>query len=129
MIVTYGMSDKFKNMTLGKGVLGNRGGEPNLVREFSEETQNYIDSEIARIMEERYTYVVKLLTDHKDLLDYIAKRLEEIETMEGKEFYEIVKGEQHCKELTYQSVAGSENKTVAEEQIKAEDDENKKSKE
>ena len=131
MIVTYGMSDKFKNMTLGKGVLGNRGGEPNLVREFSEETQNYIDSEIARIMEERYTYVVKLLTDHKDLLDYIAKRLEEIETMEGKEFYEIVKGEQHCKELTYQSVAGlesSENKTAAEEQLKGEDDISQKDK-
>ena len=49
MIVDFGMSDKFRNMTLGKGVLGNRGGEPNLVREFSEETQNYIDEEIARI--------------------------------------------------------------------------------
>lgn len=100
MIVTYGMSDRFKNMTLGKGVLGNRGGEPNLVREFSEETQNYIDSEIARIMEERYEHVVKVLTEHKDLLDYIAKRLEEIETMDGNEFYDIVKGEEHCKQLT-----------------------------
>ena len=100
MIVTYGMSDRFKNMTLGKGVLGNRGGEPNLVREFSEETQNYIDSEIAKIMEERYEHVVKVLTEHKDLLDYIAKRLEEIETMDGSEFYDIVKGEEHCKQLT-----------------------------
>lgn len=100
MITTYGMSDKFENMTLGKGILGNRGGEPNLIREFSEETQNYIDSEIARIMKERYEYVINLLTEHKDLLDYIAKRLEEIETMDGKEFYEIIKGEEHCKELT-----------------------------
>ena len=99
MIVSYGMSDKFKNMTLGRGVLGNRGGEPNLVREFSEETQNYIDSEIARIMDERYKAVVKLLTDHKDLLDFIARRLEEIETMDGKEFYDIKKGEAHCKEI------------------------------
>ena len=99
MIVSYGMSDKFKNMTLGRGVLGNRGGEPNLVREFSEETQNYIDSEIARIMDERYKAVVKLLTDHKDLLDFIARRLEEIETMDGKEFYDIIKGEAHCKEI------------------------------
>ena len=99
MITTYGMSDKFKNMTLGRGVLGNRGGEPALIREFSEETQNYIDSEIAKIMEDRYEYVLNLLTEHKDLLDYIAKRLETIETMEGKEFYDIVKGEAHCKEL------------------------------
>ena len=99
MITVYGMSDRFKNMTLGKGVLGNRGGEPNLVREFSEQTQNFIDEEIARIMSERYEHVVKLLSEHKELLEYIADRLKEEETMDGKEFYEIVKGEQHCKEL------------------------------
>jgi len=100
MITVYGMSEKFKNMTLGKGVLGNRGGEPNLIREFSEQTQNFIDEEIARIMNERYEHVVSLLAEHKELLEYIANRLREIETMDGKEFYEIVKGEQHCKTLT-----------------------------
>jgi cell division protease FtsH len=100
MITDFGMSDKFKNMTLGKGVLGARGGDANLIREFSEESQNYIDEEIARIMDERYKYVVKLLSQHKELLDYIANRLVEIETMDGKEFYEIVKGEAHCKELS-----------------------------
>ena len=51
-------------------------------------------------MDERYKYVLKLLGDHKDLIDYIANRLMEVETIEGKEFYEIVKGEAHCKELT-----------------------------
>ena len=100
MITDFGMSDKFKNMTLGKGVLGSRGGDANLIREFSEQSQNYIDEEIARIMDERYKFVVKLLKQHKDLLEYIANRLVEVETMDGKEFYEIVKGEQHCKELT-----------------------------
>ena len=99
MITVYGMSDKFKNITLGKGVLGNRGGEPSLVREFSEETQKYIDEELSRIINERYEYVVKTLTEHKDLLEYISNRLKEVETMEGKEFYDIVKGEQHCKQL------------------------------
>ena len=100
MITVYGMSDRFKNMTLGKGVLGNRGGEPNLIREFSEQTQNFIDEEIARIMNERYEHVLKILSEHKELLEYIANRLKEVETMDGKEFYEIVKGEQHCKEIT-----------------------------
>ena len=33
-------------------------------------------------------------------MDYISKRLLEIETMEGKEFYDIVNGEAHCKEIT-----------------------------
>ena len=96
-------------MTLGRGVLGARGGDANLIREFSEQSQNYIDEEIARIMNERYNYVVKLLKQHKDLLEYIANRLVEIETMDGKEFYEIVKGEAHCKELT--ESAGKKEKT------------------
>ena len=99
MITDFGMSDKYKNVTLGKGVLGNRGGEPSLVREFSEQTQNYVDEEIARIMNERYDYVLKLLRKHKSLIDYIANRLMEVETIEGKEFYDIVNGESHCLEL------------------------------
>ncbi len=103
MIVDYGMSDKFKNMTLGKGVLGNRGGEPSLVREFSEETQRYIDEEISRIMNERYEYVVNLLTEKKELVEYIANRLVEIETMEGKEFYEIVENSKRCDDIQKQA--------------------------
>ncbi len=99
MITDFGMSDKYRNVTLGKGVLGNRGGDPSLVREFSEQTQNYIDEEIARVMNERYEYVLKLLRKHKSLIDYIANRLMEVETIEGKEFYDIVNGESHCLEL------------------------------
>lgn len=104
MITDFGMSDKFKNMTLGKGVLGNHSGDPTLVREFSEETQKYVDEEISRIMDERYQYVLKLLTKHKDLIEYISNRLMEIETMDGKEFYDIVNGEAHCKEITDEAI-------------------------
>ncbi len=111
MIVDFGMSEKFRNMTLGKGVLGNAGGEPTLVREFSEETQKYIDVEIARVMDERYKHVIKLLKSHKDLLEYIASLLKEKETIDGKEFLEIVKAENHCKQL--------EEKAVAEERPEA----------
>ena len=117
MITDFGMSDKYKNVTLGKGVLGNRGGEPSLVREFSEETQNYIDEEIARIMNERYDFVLKLLRKHKSLIDFIANRLMEVETIEGKEFYEIVNGESHCLELEEKAAkksTSSRKKTVSE---------------
>ena len=113
MITDFGMSDKFKNMTLGKGVLGSRGGEPTLVREFSESTQNYIDEEIARIMNERYEHVLQVLTEHKDLIEYISTRLQEIETMDGKEFYDIVKGEQHCKELQSPADSSVSSETAA----------------
>ncbi|MCR5045960.1 MAG: ATP-dependent zinc metalloprotease FtsH [Treponema sp.] len=100
MITDYGMSDKFKNMTLGKSGRGyGSSAEPELVREFSEETQKYVDNEIARIIEERYSYAVKLLKSKRDLLEVIAKRLLEIETMEGKEFQEIVEAQKRCEQL------------------------------
>ena len=113
MITDYGMSDKFKNMTLGKGVLGNRGGEPNLVREFSEQTQNFIDEEIARIMDERYNHVLNLLREKKDLLEYISNRLIEVETMDSKEFNDIIKAHEHCENLT--AAAQAESSTVVSE--------------
>jgi cell division protease FtsH len=124
MITDFGMSDKYKNVTLGKGVLGNRGGEPSLVREFSEETQNYVDEEIARIMNERYDYVLKLLRKHKGLIDYIANRLMEVETIEGKEFYEIVNGESHCLEL--EEKASTAKKTASKKTSKTTEDQKKK---
>jgi cell division protease FtsH len=99
MITDYGMSERFKNMTLGKSGQGYNSGEPQLVREYSETTQQYIDEEISRMMSERYKAVLELLKKHKELLEYIAKRLLEKETMDGKEFEEIVKAEDHCKEL------------------------------
>lgn len=109
MITDYGMSEKFKNMTLGKSGKGYGGPqEPELVREYSEETQKYIDDEIARMMDERYVHVLNLLKSHKDLLDYIAKRLLEKESMEGKEFESIVKAESHCEELAAEAGKKSE---------------------
>lgn len=90
MIVDYGMSDRFKNMTLGRGVLGRRGGQPVLVREFSEDTQKYVDDEIARILDERYDYVIKLLKKKKSLVEKVSAKLLEVETLESKEFYDLI---------------------------------------
>ncbi|MBB5219568.1 cell division protease FtsH [Treponema rectale] len=124
MITVYGMSERFKNVTLGK-----RGGgyaaEPTLVREFSEETQKYIDDEIASMMDERYNYVLNLLGKHKDLLEYIANRLLEIETMDGKEFYEIVNAEKNCVKTEVSADSG-EKKSVRTKKVSAASDEPKK---
>ena len=107
MITDYGMSEKFKNVTLGKSGRGYGTQEPELVREFSEDTQKYVDDEIARVMEERYQFVLKTLKKHGNLLEYIAQRLLEKETMDGKEFQEIVKAEEHCNELESTAVKNS----------------------
>lgn len=107
MITDYGMSEKFKNVTLGKSGRGYGTQEPELVREFSEDTQKYVDDEIARVMEERYQFVLKTLKKHGNLLEYIAQRLLEKETMDGKEFQEIIKAEDHCNELEATAVKNS----------------------
>ena len=119
MITDYGMSTRFKNMTLGKAGKGYGSDSPELVREYAETTQQYIDEEIARIIDERYNHVLEMLGAHKDLLEYIAKRLLEIETMEGKEFEDIIKGERHCLELadaTAKDSSAQEETSPAEEQ-------------
>ena len=119
MITDYGMSTRFKNMTLGKAGKGYGSDSPELVREYAETTQQYIDEEIARIIDERYNHVLEMLGAHKDLLEYLAKRLLEIETMEGKEFEDIIKGERHCLELadaTAKNSSAQEETSPAEEQ-------------
>ena len=107
MITVYGMSDKFRNMTLGKRG-GGYSGEPSLVREYSETTQQYIDEEIARVMDERYKHVLSLLGEKKELLEFIANRLLEIETMEGKEFYDIVNNAKRCEQMHLEAKSESE---------------------
>ena len=95
MITAYGMSGRFKNVTLGKSGQGYGFGpaEPQLVREYSEETQKYIDEEIARIMAERFKHVLSLLKEKKQVMEYVANRLLEKETIEQQEFNDIIKAE------------------------------------
>ncbi len=93
MITDYGMSERFKNVVLSKRGGGYGSGEPQLVREYSEETQRYVDEQLAKIMEERYQRVVNLLSSKKVLMDYIANRLLDKEVIEEAEFYEIIEAE------------------------------------
>lgn len=93
MITEYGMSDKFQNMTLSKRgtpILGETAQGIPMQREYSEDTQRYIDNEIARIIAVRFAGVLSLLSEHKDLLVKVGKRLLETETIEGNEFQRII---------------------------------------
>ncbi|MFP4562183.1 MAG: ATP-dependent zinc metalloprotease FtsH [Spirochaetia bacterium] len=91
MITEYGMSKKFSNVYLpykqGSPFLGDQ--QYTINREYSEATQQYIDEEIARLVSERYSAVKKLLTEKKLLLEQIADRLMEVETIEGEDFRKL----------------------------------------
>ncbi|OIP58284.1 MAG: cell division protein FtsH [Candidatus Levybacteria bacterium CG2_30_37_29] len=88
MVIEYGMSN------LGPvNYDGERGrmiyGEQ---QQISEETQNQIDREIRRIMDEAYKTAQRVIKTNRTKLDQVAARLLVKETLEGDEFEEIMKG-------------------------------------
>jgi cell division protease FtsH len=91
MVTSYGMSKKMGPMTFGKRnehvFLGRDFGHE---RNFSEEVASIIDREIKSLIEERYTYSKGILTDNRDMIEEIVKVLLEKETLDEKEFEEIM---------------------------------------
>ena len=57
------------------------------VSEVSEKTQELIDREVRRIVEDAYEAVTNLLTEHRDKLDSLTDRLLELETLDMDEAY------------------------------------------
>ena len=92
MVTAWGMSDKLGNMTYGKNqenvFMGRDFGHQ---RDYSEQIAYEIDQEIKNIIDDRYEYAKKLLTENRDMLEEISKELLEKETIDDKEFEEIMK--------------------------------------
>ncbi len=91
MVTAWGMSDKLGNMTYGKNqenvFMGRDFGHQ---RDYSEQVAYEIDTEIKHIIDERYELAKKLLTENRDMLEVIARELLEKETLDEKEFEEIM---------------------------------------
>ncbi|MES2213533.1 MAG: ATP-dependent zinc metalloprotease FtsH [Patescibacteria group bacterium] len=90
MVTKYGMSDMLGPVALeGQGgkVLFGRGVEE---KEFSEKVATDIDAEVSRIMKEAHDKAEKVITQNRKLLDAIAARLIEAETIERTEFESIL---------------------------------------
>ncbi|MEA3293256.1 MAG: ATP-dependent zinc metalloprotease FtsH [Patescibacteria group bacterium] len=60
-------------------------------RNYSEKIAERIDNEIARFMNEAEKQTKKILTEKRNILDKIAKRLVEKETIEKEEFENLIK--------------------------------------
>jgi len=90
MITDYGMSEKFKNVALTRRGSGLPGAQqmvdPFATKEYSEETQRYIDEEIASMVDQRYKHVLTLLQEKRRMLDRISSLLLEKEVIEESEF-------------------------------------------
>lgn len=93
MVCEYGMSEKLGPLTLGHKedtvFLGKDiAREPN----YSPEIAFEIDKEVRRIIDESYQKARKILEEHRDALDKIAKTLIEKETIDKQELIEIFEG-------------------------------------
>jgi len=93
MITDYGMSDRFKNVALtsrGMSMTGQEQREPSFQREYAESTQQYVDEEVARIMETEFAKAKKILENKRDILDNVSAALLEKETLDEKEFKALI---------------------------------------
>ncbi len=90
MVTRYGMSDKMGTVALegdggralyGSGVEG---------KAYSEKISAEIDAEVKKIINEAYEKAESIITEHRKLLNAIATRLVETETMEREEFEQML---------------------------------------
>ncbi len=90
MVTKYGMSEKVGPIALegsgGRAMFG-RGVED---KEYSQEVSAMIDSEVSIIMKEAYEKTEEIIKKHRKLLDIIALRLVETETIEREEYEKII---------------------------------------
>ncbi|NLE07034.1 MAG: ATP-dependent zinc metalloprotease FtsH [Parcubacteria group bacterium] len=90
MVTKYGMSENVGPMALegsnGKTIFGRGLNE----KEYSEQVSSVIDKEVSRIMKEAHDKAEKIINEHRPLLDTIAKRLIEKESIERDEFDSIL---------------------------------------
>ncbi len=85
MVTKYGMSEKFGPIALessGRTIFGQGLDD----REYSEKVGSEIDAEVSKLMEDARAVAEKILTENKKVLDIIARRLLEVETLEREEY-------------------------------------------
>jgi len=91
MVTVWGMSEKLGPLTYGKKdeqiFLGREIAQH---KDYSEKTAVDIDDEVKRFVFEAYTAAKNLLTDHYAVLDEFAKKLLEVETMDGAEIEQMI---------------------------------------
>jgi cell division protease FtsH len=93
MVTQYGMSE-----TLGPRVYGDKqelvflGREISEQRDYSDAVAEQIDREVRLIIDEEYEVANRILSDHRDKLEIVARQLLDSETLEADEFAALMEG-------------------------------------
>jgi cell division protease FtsH len=91
MVTRFGMSDRLGPVALGRQQ-GNMflGREIASERDFSEETAAIIDDEVRSLVDEAYRRAKAVLVGNRHVLDALAQRLIEKETVDAEELQELL---------------------------------------
>ncbi|MBI3848047.1 MAG: ATP-dependent zinc metalloprotease FtsH [Planctomycetes bacterium] len=93
MVCKYGMSDKLGPVSLGRAEgLVFLGRDLYDEKNFSEQTAIAVDNEVTRIVQECESQAKKLLLEHRDKLDLLARELQKREVMDGQEVMDVLRG-------------------------------------
>lgn len=91
MVTRWGMSDEIGPIALesdgGRTMFGQGVND----KEYSERVSALIDGEVSKIMNNSLAVAKKVLTEKREILDIIAKKLVEVETLEQNEYNELIK--------------------------------------
>jgi len=90
MVTRWGMSE-----TIGPRALENDGGKPMFgmgveAKEYSEKISALIDDEVNKIIDGGFKKAKEVLTTHRKVLDAIAQKLIEVETLEQDEYNALI---------------------------------------
>ena len=88
MVTRYGMSEKFGMMGLETASGQYLDGGTN--KNYSETTGKEIDDEVLKLIKNAHETAKKILKDNIELLDSVARKLLEVETISGEEFNAMV---------------------------------------
>ena len=92
MVMEWGMSEKLGPVYYGSNQEVFLGRDYQSTHTYSEDVAAKIDAEVSRLVENAHARAVKILTDHRDVMDRMARLLIERETIYAEEVDLLIEG-------------------------------------
>ena len=120
MVTRYGFSEKLGAVNYGGEEEVFLGTDFTAHKTYSEHTAQEIDDEIKRIIDEAYAQATKILAEHDETLERVAKALLLVETIDGEQFEALYTGKMSAEDLKESVDKADEAKQVQNEKEAAE---------
>ncbi len=116
IVTVYGMNKEIGNMSF----YDSKQSEYNFNKPYSEATAERIDKEVKKIIDEAFERTKKLLSDHREHLEIIAKELLEKEILFQSDLERLIGKRPFAHQTTYQKFTNGQDKDKKEETPAAE---------